>query len=360
MRKLHISTVKPGDRIAKTIFTENGNVLLGTGVELSERFIERLKNMGIDTLYIEDKNTMDIFPEDIIRDETRKKAVESVHKTLTTLMDCPVVKGRTSLPDLGKTFRSVFGEILTDISSRKDILVSLTNLHILDGYMFHHSVNVAVLAGIMGISKGYNRDQLIELGVGALLFDIGMTQLPKELWNKKGPLTDEERKRVGNHTEDGYHILRQQHDISLLSAHCALQHHERFAGTGYPRELREQEIHEYAQIISIADVYDALISPRSYRQGYTPNEATEFLMATGNSLFDLNLIKIFLRHVSVYPIATTVQLNTGQVGVVSHVDPLSVHRPTIRVIQEPDGSPAHSPYELDLRKELHLIITKTL
>ncbi len=360
MRKVHITSAKPGDIIAKTIFTENGNVLLGTGVELSDRFIERLKNLGIDTVYIEDKHTTDIIPEDIIRDETRKKAVETVYKTMTSLMDSPVVKGRPSLPDLGKTFRSVFGDILTDISSRKEILVNLANLHIMDGYLFHHSVNVAVLAGIMGISKGYNRDQLFDLGVGALLFDIGMTNLPKELWNKKGPLTDEERKRVNNHTEDGYHILRYQHDISLLSAHCALQHHERFGGTGYPRELKEQQIHEYAQIVSIADVYDALISPRSYRQGYTPNEATEFLMAAGNTLFDLDLVRIFLRHISVYPISTTVLLNTGHVGVVSHVDPIAVHRPTIRIIQEPDGSPTPSPYELDLKKEIHLIIIKTV
>lgn len=146
MRKVHITSAKPGDIIAKTIFTENGNVLLGTGVELSDRFIERLKNLGIDTVYIEDKHTTDIIPEDIIRDETRKKAVETVYKTMTSLMDSPVVKGRPSLPDLGKTFRSVFGDILTDISSRKEILVNLANLHIMDGYLFHHSVNVAVLA----------------------------------------------------------------------------------------------------------------------------------------------------------------------------------------------------------------------
>lgn len=360
MRKVHISTAKPGDRIAKTIFTESGNILLGTGIELSERFIERLKNMGIDTIYVEDKHTEDIIPEDIIRDETRKKAVESVYKTMTTLMDTPSVKGRTSLPDLGKTFRSVFGEILSDISSRREVLVNLSNLHTLDGYLFHHSVNVAVLAGIIGVSKGYNRDQLIDLGIGALLFDIGMTNLPKELWNKKGTLSDEERKRMNNHTEDGYHILRYQHDISLLSAHCALQHHERFAGTGYPRELRSEQIHEYAQIVAIADVYDALISPRSYRQGYNPNEATEFLMAAGNTHFNLELVKIFLRHISIYPISTTVQLNTGHVGVVSHVDPIAVHRPIVRILQEPDGSPTASPYELDLKKELHLIITKTL
>lgn len=105
MRKLHITSVKPGDVIAKSIFQENGNVLLGMGVQLTERYIERLKQLGIDTLYIQDKRTDDIIPEDVIRDETRKQAVDAVYKKMTTLMDQPHMKRRTSLPDFGSAFQ---------------------------------------------------------------------------------------------------------------------------------------------------------------------------------------------------------------------------------------------------------------
>ncbi|MFY0545261.1 HD-GYP domain-containing protein [Brevibacillus sp. H7] len=362
MRKLHIHSVKPGDVIAKTIFQENGNVLLGSGMELTQRYIDRLVAMGIDTVYIEDKHTADIIPEDVIRDETRKHAVESVYKTMTTLMDQPQVQRRTSVPDLGTTFQKVFGDIMVDLSSRGDILVNLSHLHVMDGYFFHHAVNVAVLAGIVGIARGYNHSQLLELGVGALLFDIGMTQLPKELWNKRGELSDEERKRIRYHTEDGFNLLRNQHNVSLLSAHCALQHHERFDGTGYPRQLADKQIHEYAQIVAIADVFDALISPRPFRKSYTPNEATEFLFAAGNSFFDLDLVKLFLNHVAIYPVASTVQLSTGHVGVVSAIDPLAVSRPTIRIIAEPDGSAPAAPYEMELKHKhfVNVTIVKTM
>ncbi|BAU26666.1 HD-GYP domain-containing protein (c-di-GMP phosphodiesterase class II) [Aneurinibacillus soli] len=360
MKKLHISSVKPGDKIAKTIYSETGHVLLGAGLELTDRYINRLEQMGIDTVYIEDKHTTDIIPEDIISDTTRRQAIQTVHKTMTSLLDQPQVKGRMSVPDMGKTFRDVFGSIMGDLSGRKDVLVNLANLHTLDAYLFHHSVNVAVLAGIIGLAKGYNQNQMLDLGVGALLFDIGMSQLPKELWNKRGALTDEERSRIENHTEDGFNILRYQYDVSLLSAHCALQHHERYNGSGYPRQLREQQIHEYAQIVGIADVYDALTSHRSYRQHYTPNEATEYLFAAGNSLFDIELVKLFVKHIAVYPIASVVVLNTGQVGVVSSVDPRSVHRPVVRITKERDGSEVASPYEIDLRNETNLVITRTL
>lgn len=331
-------------------------------MELTSRYIDRLIDLGIDTVFIEDKMTEDIIPEDIIRDETRKEAVETVYKTMTSLIDQPQLQRRTSVPNLGSTFRSVFGEILTDISSRKDVLVSLANMHVMDGYFFHHAVNVAILAGIVGLAKGYNQSQLVDLGVGALLFDIGMTQLPKELWGKRTELNDEERMRIRYHTEDGFNLLRSQHDISLLSAHCALQHHERWDGSGYPRGLAGKEIHEYAQIVAIADVYDALISPRPFRPSYSPNEATEFLFAAGNRYFDLELVKLFLKHVAVYPIASTVKLNTGHVGVVSAIDPLAPHRPTLRIVQEPDGNPPAIAYEVNLNHKdyMNLIIIQTI
>lgn len=326
-------------------------------MELTARYIDRLINMGIDMVYIQDEITSDIIPEDIIRDETRKHAVESVYKTMTGLMDQPQIQRRSSVPDIGSSFRKIFGEIMNDLIGRKDILVNLTNLHVMDGYFFHHAVNVAVLAGIVGLAKGYNQSQLVELGMGALLFDIGMTQLPKELWNKKTELNDEERMRIRYHTEDGYNILRTQHNISLLSAHCALQHHERFDGSGYPRTLESTQIHEYAQIVGLADVFDALVSPRPFRKSYAPNEATEFLFAAGNSYFDLGLVKLFLKHVAIYPIASTVKLSSGHVGVVSAIDPAAVHRPIIRVIEEPDGTPTPVAYEIDLKHKDFMAVT---
>lgn len=360
LRKLHIHSVKPGDVNAKTIMTENGNVLLGAGLTLTQRFIDRLKAIGIDTLYIEDAFTADIIPEDVIRDQTRSEAVESVHHMMSAFIHKPSFKGRSAVPDIGETLKNVFGTILSDLMSRKDVMVNLSNMHVMDGYLFHHSVNVAVLAGILGISKGYNQAQLTDLGVGALLFDIGMTMVPKEILDKQDRLNEEDIRIVHKHTEDGFNLLRNQHSISLLSAHCALQHHERFNGTGYPRGLKGNEIHDFAQIVAIADVYDALTSSRIYRQRYSPSEAIEFLFAAGNNYFDLDLIRLFCKHISIYPISSTVVLNTGQIGVVSKVTPLAVHRPIVRIIADADGKPVSSPYEVDLYEQHNLTVVKTL
>ncbi|MFC5652827.1 HD-GYP domain-containing protein [Paenibacillus solisilvae] len=360
MRKLHIHSVKPGDKLARAVLQENGNILLGSGVELNERFITRLTGLGIDTLYIDDPMTEGLEPTSAVRDDTLKKATETVYKTMSTLVDQPVIRGRTIAPEMGRSFRKVFGDIMQDLITREDVLVSLTNIHVADGYLFQHSVNVAILSGIMGLAKGYNRNQLEELGMGALLFDIGMTKLPKELLNKTSPFTDAERAAMEKHTEEGFNIIRAQHDISLLSAHCALQHHERFNGSGYPRKLKNDAIHEYAQIIAIADVYDALTSPRPYRKRYNPSEAIEFLFGAGSTFFDLELIKTFCKHISIYPVSTSVLLSSGQVGVVALNNPLALHRPTVRILREADGTVPASPYQIDLKDENNLMIAEEL
>ena len=360
MKKVHIGMVRPGDKVAKPIFQENGNVLLGAGVELSNRFIERLRDLGIDSIYIEDALTEDIVPEDTIRDETRQKAVNTIYNTMTAFRNETPIKGRTIVPDIGRNFRIIFGDIMQDLATRPSMMINMTSIHSMDSYLFQHSFNVAVLAGIMGIAKGFNRYQLEELGIGALLFDIGMTKLPPRLLGKAGPYTPEEQKLLQSHPKEGFDILRKYHDISIVSAHCALQHHERYNGSGYPRGLSRDEIHTYGQIVGLADVYDALTSPRPHRKRYTTSEAIEFLFASGGTYFELDLIKLFCNHISVYPVSTTLLLNSGQTVIVTENTELALHRPRVRVIREADGSPPKSPYEIDLKNEIHLTIVKEL
>lgn len=360
MRLKHIDSVKSGDMVAKPVLLENGRVLVGAGLRLTGAMTRRLKALGVDRLYIEDPLTEGIEPEEIVNEETRQEAVRAVHRTMTKLMDGSALKDRAVDRDIGASFREIFHDIVTDLTRRKNVMVNLTSLHTAEGYLFHHSVNVAILAGILGLSKGYNRQQMEELGVGALLFDIGMTQIPREVWNKEGPLTEDERKLLNMHTEKGFDLLRNRFDISLLSAHCALQHHERYDGAGYPRAIREHDIHEYAQIVAIADVFDALTSARPHRGRFKPSEAIEYLFGSGHAQFDLELVQLFCRHICLYPVSATVILNSGQIGVVSANYPGSVQRPVLRIVREGDGKEVHAPYELDLRKHLNVTIIGSL
>lgn len=357
---MHIDRVESGQIVARTIFQENGSVLLGEGVELNNRYIERLRNLGIDYLFVEDGKTDDIYPEETVSEETRRQAVQEIYNVMHSFKNAQDVKGRVIEPDMGRKFRHMFSSIMTDLSHRSTMLVNLETIHSTDSYLFQHSFNVAVLAGIVGLAKGLNRNQMEELGVGALLFDIGMSKVPASIINKKGPLTKDEYEIVQAHPKEGFNILRKHGDISLLSAHCALQHHERYNGTGYPRQLEKDEIHLYAQIVGLADTFDALTSNRPYRKRYTVSEAIEFLFAAGGTYFDHELIKLFCSHISIYPVATTLLLNTGQLVVVSENNTLALHRPTVRVIKEADGSVPAEPYEIELKDRTDVIVMKEL
>ncbi|MFD2114840.1 HD-GYP domain-containing protein [Paenibacillus yanchengensis] len=357
---MHIDRVESGQLVARTIFQENGNVLLGEGVELNDRYIQRLRHLGIDYLFVEDGKTDDIHPEEIISEETRRQAVREIHNVMHSFKDAQDVKGRVIEPDMGRKFRHTFSSIMTDLSNRSTMLINLETIHSTDAYLFQHSFNVAVLSSIVGLAKGFNRNQLEELGVGALLFDIGMSKVPAAIINKKGPLTKDEMEIVQAHPKEGFNILRKHGDISLMSAHCALQHHERFNGSGYPRQLEKDEIHLYAQIVGLADTFDALTSNRPYRKRYTVSEAIEYLFAAGGTYFDHELIKLFCSHISIYPVATTLMLNTGQMVVVSENNTLALHRPKVRVLKEADGNAPATPYEIELKDRRDVTITKEL
>ena len=150
--------------------------------------------------------------------------------------------------------------------------------------------------------------------------------------------------------------MRQLHNVSLLVAHCAFQHHERLDGSGYPRGLKGDEIHPYAKIIAVADVFDALTSNRVYRDAMLPHEALEILYAGSGTLFDANVIQAFRRSVAIYPNGMVVVLSDGRRGIVEKQNKGLTHRPFLRIIAE-KGEELAQPYSLDLSVNLDVVIT---
>ncbi len=174
-----------------------------------------------------------------------------------------------------------------------------------------YSVNTTVLSLIIGIGRNYSTDQLLELGMVVLMHDIGKLKVPEKILNKTDPLTKEEFEEIKKHAMYGYEMLRLNQDISLLSAHVALQHQEKYDGSGYPRGLKGKEIHEYARIATISDVYEALTSVRVYRGAMEPYKAYEFITVNSGSHFDPEFVKAFCKNVAVYPNGTGVVLSYG-------------------------------------------------
>ena len=356
MRLVPVSLSLVDAALAKPILDEKGMILLGAGVKLSERMITRLKQVGVTSLYIEDARTEDIVIVDAISDETRRAAVNTVYNSMLKLAESDRGARRASRPQIGRELSRVFQDILSDLKTNNNKLISLASLFTVDGYIYHQSVNVAILATALGLARGYGSKELTELGVGALLHDIGCTRIPSDLLNKPGVYSDQEYELVKKHCEYGFDILREQDGVSLLSAHVALQHHERYDGSGYPRGLQGQEIHEYARIVGLCDVYEALTSKRMHRDAHLPHEALEFLLGGGTTLFDVNLVKLFAKNVAIYPVGMSVRLNTNETAVVVSLNPEYPQRPIVRLLTDDSGRKLDMPYDLDLTKELTMMI----
>ncbi len=216
--------------------------------------------------------------------------------------------------------------------------------------------NVAVLSILLGVSLGLKRQELYDLGIGAILHDIGKVFIKKEILCKEGPLDDEEFSQMRNHSSLGYDYISTRFNISHSAKRGILDHHEKFDGSGYPNQLAGDKISLFGRIIAIADVYDAMTSDdRPYRKGIVPSEVVEFLMGSSYTAFDPELVLLFIRKIAPYPIGTYVRLSNNYIGMVVQNYSDFCMRPKVRIFKH--GSEDVAPYDLNLRDPATLNIT---
>lgn len=356
MRLLPISVCRPGMRLGKKIFNEEGLILLSEHVELTESMLLRLAQHGIDFLYIDDPRTDDIVIPELLTDQTRMAATKVIRGHFRKLMDDTKSKKSPHSGLLSKDFKQILNLLIDDLSQQKDAMIMLTVMQITDHYLFQHSMNVCIYSSLLGMSSGYSRDELLTMGLGALLHDIGKTKIDPQILKKPARLSEDEFDEMKRHAMLGFQILKDEPNIPLLSAHCALQHHERLDGSGYPRGLQGSEIHDYAKWIGLVDAYDAMTTHRVYRSAMLPHQVMDILYTEAGTKFDTAKIEMFRDKIAIYPLGLTVTLNTGETGVVVDLNASYPHRPIVRVLQNEAGEELPIPYELDLSKRLNILI----
>ncbi|HIE12086.1 MAG TPA: HD-GYP domain-containing protein [Desulfotomaculum sp.] len=327
MRRLAVSKLTPGMRVGRNVYGKDGQIWLAKGVLLTGRYIERLRELRVPVIYVDDGFVQDAEVKDIISEETRQQAVQQM-KAL--LLEAETPKATVINPPVG-IYRTV-EKIVQQVLANKGVLYNLMDIRAEDEYLFYHSVNVCLLATMAGATLGWGREQLEELALGALLHDIGKVRVPANILRKPGSLTKREFEEVKKHTVYGYEMLQNLQNARKI----ARSHHERLNGQGYPDGL-QNDIPADVQLTGMADIYDALTADRIYREAYQPFEAYEMLAGTGDFWFDYRLILAFLSNIAAFPAGSVVRLVSGAVAVVLETRPgLSLH-PRVRVIVEPTG-----------------------
>lgn len=239
--------------------------------------------------------------------------------------------------------------MVEEILANKNAVYSLIKLRDYDNYTFTHSVNVCVLSILTGSLLGYNRMQLENLGLGAMLHDIGKVLIDSRIMNKPAKLSVTEYEVVKKHTIFGYKLLKSKIATSFLPAHIALQHHEREDGSGYPRGLTAKRIHRYAKIVAVADVFDAMTTDRIYQKAVIPQVSLEKIKKDQGIKFDKRITENFMRVIAPYPIGSILVLNNEQRVIVSQV---TREKCIVKCIS---GTNAGEKYDLFQRPELAVV-----
>jgi len=256
----------------------------------------------------------------------------------------------------GEGTGQVVDQLVADVIRTPNAVMNLLAARSFDDYIFSHNINVATISIMLGNSMNLSREQLHALGVGALLHDIGRLRIALSIWNKEGELTEAEKREVQQHPVIGYQILEKSKEISDQSKLVVLQHHEKFDGKGYPTGIRNGKISTLARIVAIADVYDALTTKRPYRPALSPYDSVKTLLSSVDNHFDAEILKVFLKKLSLYPPGSAVSLNDHSVAMVVKVNPSSLLRPVVKLLRDSSGKEIPSGPEIDLSLSPNLFI----
>jgi HD-GYP domain-containing protein (c-di-GMP phosphodiesterase class II) len=229
-------------------------------------------------------------------------------------------------------------DIIYEMTGFKEKQLEYIDVKNVNSYLYSSAINVALLSVLIGWEMGLNTDMICQLFMGGIFHDIGLAMLPKEVLYKKEPLTMEDKRLILYHPSTGYEYLKDKKFLSSYVRAITFGHHEHIDGSGYPNRKSGEEIHLLAQIVGIADIYDAMTSDRPYRQALPASEAMEYIMSVADKHYSMDIVKAFIKRINPYPVGSLVKLGDGQIAVVRKVLPEMPLRPQISIIKEKGDS----------------------
>lgn len=245
----------------------------------------------------------------------------------------------------------VVDKMVASVFRNQDALLSLGLIRNKDYYTFEHSVSVTVLALAMARGLELDAQAVREIGIGALLHDIGKARTPPEILNKPGKLTDAEFRIMKQHVVHSRNILETTPGIPEVALRAAAEHHERYDGNGYPDGLAGEQISLYGRIMALCDVYDAITADRCYREGQEPGGVMKRLLGWAGSHFETGLAHQFIRCVGIYPVGTLVRMQSGRLAVVSEAGSKGLLYPVVRTFFDTGSGRYIQPKDLNLSGE---------
>jgi HD-GYP domain-containing protein (c-di-GMP phosphodiesterase class II) len=378
VKKIKAEQLEPGMFIHNLDCGWLNHPFLTNSLQIKDQaLIAKILGYGIHEVYIDTDKGMDIsgaITEEEVKRETQHELRSAVDSEPEMHSKVSIKEELNRAKEIKKDAKKMIQHIMNDIRFGKNIekdrveevvdrmvgsifrnqdaLLSLGKIKNSDEYTFTHSVSVCALMLAFGRYLGYDAKLLREVGIGAMLHDIGKVKVPMALLNKEGALSDDEIRQVREHVTYSRVMLEETPGIADTSILVAAQHHERIDGRGYPAGLKNDEISEYGQAAAIIDVYDAMTSHRCYKRRVPPTEVLRKLFEWSRFYFNAELVQKFVRCIGIYPIGSLVYLESGLIAVVINHGVTNLLYPVIRVIFDSKRQSYIKPYDIDLASQV--------
>ncbi len=373
IKKIKIEQLKPGMYVRDLNLAWMKHPFVGNSKKVrSEKVIEKIAGSGIEELYIDTERGLDV-PDAPTEEEVRREIQEEFHRiaeekseiSRTVPLKEEIVKAKEIKTEARQTVYDIMEEIrfgkpirtervkpvvermIESIFRNQDALISIARIKQLDEYTYMHSMSVCVLMISFGKQLDYDAGQLKEVGIGAMLHDIGKMKIPLEILNKNKKLSNDEYDQMKRHVEYSNMLLKETRGITDTSVIVALQHHERVDGTGYPGGIKGEKISGYGQAAAITDVYDAMTSQRCYQNRSEPSDVLKKLFEW-SSHFNRNMVEHFVRCIGIYPVGSLVRLESGFLAVVTGHNEKDLLRPAVRAVYDVGRDKFIYPVDVDL------------
>jgi len=396
MKNIDVKTLKPGLIFSMPVYIEGDNFLVPANVPLRQKDIDRLKAWGIETVRTEGKIVVETkkTPEDDktpgagnhpaggnadgapaqkqINKKASKFAISEVqanagpYRSYNTLIDkldgvftCII----TGVQIETRSLDGICNQLLQEIRENRNSFIGFILGGEVSGQeLAKSSINTAILSALTAQELKLAHHKILQIVTGALLHDVGMLKLPKEILEKKGQLSDAELQQVKSHPAITSKIVTKELSYPQEVNFIVLQHHERWDGKGYPENLQGPEIDMGARIVSVSDAFEAMVSTKSYRNSMVGYQAMKNLLADNSRRFDPEVLKAFAKIMGIYPIGSIVLLNNGAYARVTEVHSDASLRPRIQILIDENGK-AFDTEEgeiFDLLSVKHLFIKKPI
>lgn len=259
-----------------------------------------------------------------------------------------------------KRMRPVLEQLMTGVLHDPKSMTYLALLRDHQDELVAKSVHVALLSLVFAKHIGLRQDQLLPLGMGALLHTLGLLDVPADILKKTTPLTDEEKQLIRQYPRRGYEYLAAQGGFDEQILDIVLHHQERINGEGYPDQLKGREIGFLARLVAITSVYEALTRNRSYGEALSPSTALGQLYRWRFHDFDSRLVEKFIQSLGVYPAGCLIELSTGALAVVDTAGAEDPLQPLVRVLTDAQLNPLDEQQLLCLAEQKKISIRKAL